>query len=35
MTDQNKNNQYDPSLMDTQRLLLGVQPPEDGTYDLD
>ncbi len=29
------NYQYDPSLMDTQRLLLGVQLPEDGAYDLD
>ena len=37
MTDhkQDNNNQHDPSLMDTQRLLLGVQRPEDGTYDLD
>jgi len=37
MTDHkpDNNNQYDPSLMDTQRLLMGVQLPEDGTYDLD
>jgi len=37
MTDHkpDNNDQYDPSLMDTQRLLMGVQLPEDGTYDLD
>ena len=37
MTDHkpDNNNQIDPSLMDTQRLLLGVQLPEDGAYDLD
>lgn len=34
MTDhKDNNNQYDPSLMDTQRLLLGVETPE--VYDLD
>lgn len=35
MTDkQDFNNQIDP-LMDTQRLLLGVEVPEDGTFDLE
>ena len=35
MTDkQDFNNPIDP-LMDTQRLLLGVELPEDGTFDLD
>ena len=29
------NNQIDPSLMDTQRLLLGVELPEDMSFDLD
>jgi len=37
MTDHkpDNNHEYDPSLMDTQRLLMGVQLPEDGAYDLD
>lgn len=34
MTDKS-NNPIDPSLMDTQRLLLGVQLPEDAPFDLD
>lgn len=32
---ENKNNSIDPSLMDTQRLLLGVELPEDAPFDLD
>ena len=36
MTDQNDNNNHmDPSLMDTQRLLLGVDLPEDAPFSLE
>lgn len=36
MTDKHENNNpIDPSLMDTQRLLLGVELPEDAPFDLD
>ena len=36
MTDHKQdNNHIDPSLMDTQRLLLGVDLPEDAPFDLD
>ena len=36
MTDhKDNNNQIDPALMDTQRLLLGVDLPEDAPFSLD
>ena len=33
--DHHNNNPIDPSLLDTQRLLLGVQLPEDAPFNLD
>ena len=35
MTDHKDNNHIDPSLLDTQRLLLGVDLPEDAPFDLE
>ena len=35
MTDNHHDNQIDPSLMDTQKLLLGVDLPEDAPFSLD
>ena len=35
MTDHKDNNHIDPSLLDTQRLLLGVDLPEDVPFDLE
>ncbi len=35
MTDHKDNNHIDPTLLDTQRLLLGVDLPEDVPFDLE
>ena len=35
MADKQDNNKIEPSLMDTQRLLLGVELPEDAPFDLE